>query len=197
MKISTVPLLLCCVLVLMVQATPVSAQQTVAPLPVYEQPLPPEKNPPGDIPDNHVFIVYRAPQGFSIKVPEGWARRDRPDGAVFSDKYNTIEIVRSERPTPPDRRGLKTTEIPRLRASEKAVRVSRIRSERLPVGNTEAVYFASNSNPNPVTNRAIRLENVRYYFWRRGALVTLTMSAPYGADNADQWRLMAHSFRWR
>lgn len=197
MKTSTVRILLYCVLVAMTPVAPTLAEQSIPPLPVYQQPLAPEKNPPGDIPDNQVFIVYRAPLGFSMKVPEGWARRDRPDGAVFSDKYNTIEIIRSERLTPPDRRELKATEIPRLRANGKAVRVSRIRAERLPVGNTEAVYFASNSDPNPVTNKAIRLENVRYYFWKHGALVTLTMSAPYGADNTDQWRLMAHSFRWR
>jgi HKD family nuclease len=38
-----------------------------------EQPLKPEKNPPGDIPDNQVFIDYVSTLGFSLKVPEGWA----------------------------------------------------------------------------------------------------------------------------
>jgi hypothetical protein len=47
-----------------------------------------------------------------------------------------------------------------------------------------------------VTNKAIRLENERYFFWKGGKLATLTLSAPYGADNADQWLLMAKSFRW-
>ena len=51
-----------------------------------EQPLKPERNPPGDIPDNQVFIDYVSPLGFSLKVPEGWARRDTPDGASFADK---------------------------------------------------------------------------------------------------------------
>lgn len=186
-----------CMLVLMAQATSAFAQQSVAPLPVQEQPLAPEKNPPGDIPDSQVFIVYHAPQGYSMKVPEGWARRDNPAGALFSDKYNTIQLTYSLRRAPLDRQELNTVEIPRLKASGKALRVSRIQTERVPAGNTAAVYFASNSDPNPVTNKAIRLENVRYYFWHQGKLVTLTLSAPYGADNADQWRLMAHSFRWQ
>ena len=30
-----------------------------------------EKNPPGDIPDNQVFITYQSPHGFSVKVPVG------------------------------------------------------------------------------------------------------------------------------
>jgi hypothetical protein len=174
-------------LVVTIHAAPASAQSPVAP----------EKNPPGDIPDSQVFVVYRAPQGYSMKVPEGWSRRDSAEGAVFSDKYNTLQLTRAQHRTPLDRQALNATEIPSLLASGKAVRISRIRTERLPAGDTEAVYFASNSDPNPVTNKAIRLENVRYYFWRQGQLVTLTLSAPYGADNADQWQLMARSFRWQ
>ncbi len=197
MKTSILRSLSYCMFVLMAQATSALAQQSAAPLPVQEQPLAPEKNPPGDIPDSQVFIAYHAPQGYSMKVPEGWALRDIAAGALFSDKYNTIQLTYSQRRTPLDRQGLNTVEVPRLKVSGKAVRISRIQTERLPAGNTEAVYFASNSDPNPVTNKAIRLENVCYYFWRQGKLVTLTLSAPYGADNADQWRLMARSFRWQ
>ena len=47
-----------------------------------EKPVVPEKNPPGDIPDNQVFIEYRSPLGFKIKVPEGWARRESSDGVT-------------------------------------------------------------------------------------------------------------------
>src|SRR5258707_6161563 len=58
-----------------------------------EAPIAAEKNPPGDIPDSQVFIDYKSPAGFSIKVPEGWSRTDKPDGAVFADKYDSIEIA--------------------------------------------------------------------------------------------------------
>lgn len=197
MKTLTLWMFSCGMLVMLAPIFPVAAQQSIAPLPVQEQPLAPEKNPPGDIPDSQVFINYHAPLGYYMKVPEGWARRDMAAGAVFSDKYNSIQLIHSQRPAPLDRKALKATEIPTLQASGKAVHISRVQTERLPAGNTEAVYFASNSDPNPVTNKAIRLENVRYYFWRHGELVTLTLSAPYGADNADQWRLMARSFRWQ
>lgn len=162
----------------------------------YQRPLAPEKNPPGDIPDNQVFIDYRSPLGFSIKVPEGWARREQADGAVFSDKYNTIALARSKHSEPLTLSGLKANELPRLRETGKAVSISDIKVARLPSGNAVVVSYASNSEPNPVTNKAIRLENARYYLWKNGELVTLTLSAPYGADNADQWQLMAMSFRW-
>jgi hypothetical protein len=59
------------------------------------------------------------------------------------------------------------------------------------------VSYGSNSDPNPVTNKAIRLENDRYYFWKDDKLVAVNFSAPAGADNADQWDMMAKSFRWR
>src|SRR5438128_9462248 len=57
-----------------------------------EAPVAAEKNPPGDIPDSQVFIDYQSPLGFSLKVPEGWSRTDKPGGAVFADKYDSIEI---------------------------------------------------------------------------------------------------------
>jgi hypothetical protein len=197
MKATALRLLSCGLLGVAAYAAPGAAQQSVAPRPVHEHPLAPEKNPPGDIPDSQVFIVYRSPQGYSIKVPEGWARRDSAEGTVFSDKYNTIQLTHVQHRAPLDRQGLNATEIPKLKASGKAVQVTRTQTERLPAGNTEVVFFTSNSDLNPVTNKAIRLENVRYYFWRRGELMMLTLSAPYGADNADQWRLMARSFRWQ
>ena len=35
----------------------------------------PEVNPAGDIPDNQAYVAYAPPgAGYSVKVPEGWAR---------------------------------------------------------------------------------------------------------------------------
>ena len=37
-----------------------------------------EKNPPGDIPDDQVFVAYTSRAGgYSLKVPEGWARTEK------------------------------------------------------------------------------------------------------------------------
>jgi len=80
-----------------------------------EKPAAPEKNPPGDIPDNQVFIEYRSPLGFKIKVPEGWARRETSDGATFNDKYNTIALVMSQPPQMPST--LRSLATHRLQAS--------------------------------------------------------------------------------
>lgn len=175
---------------------PLSAQGT-APLPTRENPLQPEKNPPGDIPDNQVFITYQSPLGFTIKVPEGWARREAPDSVTFNDKYNTIQLAATRQAEPITLSGAKQKEIAELERTGKAIRVSNAKATTLPSGGAVVVAYGSNSEPNPVTNKAIRLENERYYFWKDGKLVTLTLSAPYGADNVDQWQLMAKSFGWR
>lgn len=175
---------------------PALAQGTT-PLPTHENPLKPEKNPPGDIPDNQIFIDYQSQLGFTIKVPEGWARRQTNDGVTFSDKYNTIELAVAQRVEAMTLSGAKEKEIAELERAGKAVRVSSVKAMTLPSGSAIVVSFGSNSAPNPVTNKAIRLENERYFFWKDGKLVTLTLSAPFGADNADQWGLMSKSFRWR
>src|SRR5258707_4827727 len=73
-----------------------------------ERPLQPEKNPPGDIPDNQVFVQYTSPRGFSFKVPEGWARKDLSDGAAFVDKYGVVKATQSDAATCAGRRSCQT-----------------------------------------------------------------------------------------
>ena len=68
---------------------------------------------------------------------------------------------------------------------------------KLPAGAAIKVVYTSNSDPNPVTNKQIRLESERFYLSGNGKLAELTFSAPAGADNVDQWTLMSKSFRWK
>jgi hypothetical protein len=42
----------------------------------------------------------------------------------------------------------------------------------------------------------VRLENNRYLFFKNGKIAALTLSAPIGADNVDQWARIAKSFKW-
>lgn len=174
-----------------------SAMAQQKPLPAAEQPVKPEKNPPGDIPDNQVFIDYASPLGFSVKVPEGWARQDLPDGVSFADKYGRISMSQTAAPKMLSVEEAKQTLVSGLEKSSRAVTVAAVKPVRLPAGPAIRISYGSNSDPNPVTNKAIRLENDRYYFWKDGKLVSVNFSAPAGADNADQWGMMARSFRWR
>jgi hypothetical protein len=161
-----------------------------------EQPAPAEKNPPGDIPDTQVFIGYSSPQGFSLKVPEGWARSDRPDGASFIDKLDGVVVSVASAGEAPTVEGVRAAYTRRLQEEEHAVKITTVRAVKLPAGSAIRVVYTSNSVPNDVTGKQVRLENERFLYFKDGKLVTLELYAPKGADNVDQWQLMSQSFRW-
>ena len=162
-----------------------------------ETPVAPEHNPPGDIPDTQVFVTYPSPLGFAIKVPEGWSREDAADSVRFSDKYNTIEIVVSSLATAPSANSAKADQVPALEKTGRAVKVGKVKDVKVKAGTAVLISYTSNSEPNPVTNKQIRLEHDRYLFYKDGKLAALDMAAPQGADNVDDWSLMANSFLWK
>ena len=131
-----------------------------------------------------------------MKVPEGWARSDAATGAAFADKYGRIDLATTALQKVPSEASIKSGAIATLKADGHAVDVKTVRTMKLPAGKTVAVDYLSNSEVNPVTGRKIRLENRRLYFVHGDKEVTLTLSAPAGADNVDQWKMMAESFRW-
>lgn len=169
-------------------AVPASAQ---------EKAVMPEKNPPGDIPDNQVFITYTSPLGFSLRVPEGWSRKDDTNGVSFADKYGRIEVTVSETATPPTAATVQTREAAALEKTGRAVKINSIKDVKVLAGPAVKLVYTSNSEPNPITAKQARLENERYLIAGAGKLATLTFSAPAGADNADQWKLMGDSFHWK
>jgi hypothetical protein len=153
-----------------------------------------EKNPPGDIPDSQVFIDYAGP-GFNMKVPEGWSRVDEAAGAKFSDKYNLIEATSAAATVAPTTAAVTADAAAELGKTGHAVKIASVKEVKLDGGKAIRIDYSANSEPNAVTNKQIRLEDVRFLLFKSGKLVTLDMAAPYGADNADQWTLMANSIR--
>lgn len=162
-----------------------------------EKAVAPEHNPPGDIPDTQTFVRYASKLGFTIKVPEGWARSNHATSVGFADKYNTIDITVSGQSTAPTIASIKSEQMPALESTGRAVKVSQVKDVSIGGNTALLIAYTSNSDPNPVTNKQIRLEHDRYLFYRNGKLATLDMAAPQGADNVDAWQLMASSFRWR
>ncbi|MDX6601348.1 MAG: hypothetical protein QOF13_550 [Solirubrobacterales bacterium] len=48
----------------------------------------------GDIPDNQTFLVFRDPTaGYSIRYPEGWARKGSGADVTFQEKANVIHLT--------------------------------------------------------------------------------------------------------
>jgi hypothetical protein len=184
---STAALVFVAGILALVSTLPASAAETAVPA---------EKNPPGDIPDTQVFIAYASPEGFTMQVPEGWARSDRPDGASFVDKLDGVVVSVAKTNASPTVERAKADYVPKLEAVERAVKVTAIKPVKLPAGPAIRILYTSNSEPNAVTGKQVRLENERYLYFKDGKLVTLELYAPKGADNVDQWQLMSQSFRW-
>jgi hypothetical protein len=152
-----------------------------------------EKNPPGDIPDDQVFVPYTsAASGYSLKVPEGWARSEKGSDVDFTDKFDGVAVIVDAAAAPPTIKDV----VARLGKAEKGFKVVKTNEIRLPAGSVLLVKYESESEANPVTNKRIRLEDEAYVFYKNGKMAILILWAPVGADNADQWRLISESFRW-
>ena len=73
------------------------------------------------------------------------------------------------------------------------MQITRTEEVLLKSGKTINIAYDSNSEPNDVTDKQVREENERLYFVNNGKLVVLQLSAPKGADNADQWQFISAS----
>jgi hypothetical protein len=162
-----------------------------------EQPVAPEANPIGDIPDNQVFVTYSSTSGgYQIRVPEGWARTTNGTDASFVDKYDGVSVaITTMAPTLSlDQVGI--VQAVALKKSGKAVQVKQVAHVKITSGLAILQTYESNSAPDPVTNKEVRLENNCYLISTKGKLAVVTLWAPLGADNVDQWNLIANSFGW-
>jgi hypothetical protein len=56
------------------------------------RPLTGARSRPAEKSDDHVFITYRSPQDFSLKVPASWTRTETPSNVVFEDQHHGIEV---------------------------------------------------------------------------------------------------------
>jgi hypothetical protein len=168
----------------------------ITPAFAVEKAVAPETNPPGDIPDTQVFVTFSSKSGFSMKVPEGWARTETKDGVSFIDKLDGVVITETTESVVPTLASLKKGFIPYLEKQSRAFKLVKVEPVKLPAGAAFRITFSSNSDPNAVTNKQVRLENAIYIFHAGGKTVSMQLYAPYGADNADQWNLMSRSFKW-
>jgi hypothetical protein len=77
----------------------------------------PEVNESGDIPDNQAYVAYRPPSGgYSVKVPEGWARSESNGAVIFTDKLNSIRMETVDAPTAPTVASVTQNDIPAIKA---------------------------------------------------------------------------------
>src|SRR5262245_29701683 len=159
-------------------------------------PVAKDTSPPGDIPDNQAFVAYRpAGAGFTVKVPEGWARVDDNGAITFTDKLNSIGIESHGAGSAPTA-GQVRADLPRLARQVKGFSRPRVSVVSRHAGRAVLIRYLAQAAPNEVTGRTGTNAVERYSFFHDGRAVVLTLSGPKGADNVDPWRIVTDSLRW-
>ena len=146
----------------------------------------------GDIRDNQVFLVFRnGAAGYSMKYPEGWAQQGSGKRVTFRDKNNIVRIVLSSGAAP-----TKASIQADVGGLTGASAQSGPQPMTLPHGKAFKVVYSTESAPNAVTGKRVKLVVDRYYVWKPGRLAVVDLGTPEGVDNVDAYRLMIESFRW-
>lgn len=157
-----------------------------------------QPSPAGDIPDNQVFIKYVSQTGiYSLEVPEGWSRTTNGDNVSFTDKLNSVQVDVSKASAPPTIDSVTKSQVVDLMTKGRSVKVKSVKKVTLQGGSAIVIAYEENSVPDSVTGKQNRMESNQYLFFKNGRIAALTLSAPLGADNVDQWNRMSGSFRWR
>jgi len=156
-----------------------------------------ENSPPGDIPDNQVFVRYRPPgAAFTVKVPEGWARSSTAGAVRFTDKLNSITIESAAAGSKPTVASVRANELPRVQQQGGNYKAGSATAIHRRAGAVVIATYLQDSKPDPVTNKVIRDAVERYSFWNKGTEAVLTLSGPKNADNVDPWRIVSDSLTW-
>jgi hypothetical protein len=150
----------------------------------------------GDIPDNQVFLTFTdRPAGYSVRYPEGWARRGSGSDVTFQEKGNVIHIVvaKGAPPTPASA----TASLERLKRSDSTVKAGKPELLEIAGAPVIKVTYTRLSAPDPVTGKRLPLTIDRYMYAQHGKVAVIDLGTPVGVDNVDAYRMISRSFRWR
>ena len=180
-------------------SSPSSAPATTAkPSTSPPSPIATESNPPGDIPDNQAFVSFSPPAGgFTVKVPEGWARSTTGAATSFSDKLNRIQVQATTTATPLTAQTIDSQLVPKLRQQVPRFAMGKVSEVTRAAGRAILVTYQGDSSQDPVTGKVIRDAFELYLFHQGGRELALTLSGPTNADNVDPWKIVSDSVRWR
>ncbi len=150
-----------------------------------------------DIPDTQVFVTFTSSPGkYQLVVPEGWAQSANGTDVSYTSNLDGLQVTLTSAAAQPTANSVRTEQVITLQQTGRAVQNVVVKDVKLPGGPAVLISYTSNSDPNSVTGKQVRLENNRYLFFKNGKLATITLFAPVGADNVDQWLRIANSFKW-
>lgn len=157
-----------------------------------------EFNPPGDIPDDAVFVDHTAPgSAVHFTVPEGWAKAVSGGVTTFTDKYNSVSIEVRRRASAPTVASAKKEDLPELASTVPNYAPGQVAMVTRAHGSAVHITYLLDSAPNPVTDKVVRDVAERFEFWHAGEEAILTLTGPEHADNVDPWQIVSDSLQWK
>jgi len=156
-----------------------------------------ESTPPGDIPDNQAFVSYTSTAGgFSVKIPEGWARKVTPQGAQFTDRLNTVEVLAHKTGHTTTVDEVKQQTQPALGTGLTGYKSTGVTQTTLTAGSAIRATYSATGVPDQVTGKSVRDDVLVYTIHGSGREAVLALIGAHGSDNVDPWKIVADSFRW-
>ena len=151
----------------------------------------------GDVPDNQNFLTFSDPTlRISIVYPEGWAVKKAGDGVTFTDKNNQVRVALSKGAAPTA--ATVKAKLVALKSSAATLAVTGApQAVRLPSGPAVKATYTTESAPNPVTGKTIKLMVDRYVLGHAGRVAVVDLGTPVGVDNVDAYKKLIGSFKWR
>jgi hypothetical protein len=149
----------------------------------------------GDIPDNQAFLKLNdVAGGFTMKYPEGWAKKQSTDGLVIQDKNNivSVSVTAGAQPTV----AAVTDSMGKLAAGNASLKSGAPTAMTVSGAPAIKVTYSTVSAADPVTGKRVTLVVDRYYLWHNGRVAVVDLGTPQGVDNVDAYRLMIESFSW-
>ena len=157
----------------------------------------PEVSPSGDIPDNQAYVRFSPPgAGYSVKVPEGWARTTAGGAVTFTDKLNAIRLESHPATSAPSVASVKAKDVPVLARTVPGYRAGDVTTVTRSAGPAVRITYLAKSPTDPVTGKSHTDAVERYIFFHNGRAAVVTLSGPEGADNVDPWRIVTDSVTW-
>jgi hypothetical protein len=150
----------------------------------------------GDIPDSQVFLVLTDKAGgFSMKYPEGWTQSGSSRDVTISAKNNLVHVVIATGPAPTP--ASVAAQLNALKASNPTLTFASPQTVTISSSPVVKAVYTTESAPNPVTGKRVKLIVDRYELAKGGKVATVDLGTPVGVDNVDAYRKMIESFRWQ
>jgi hypothetical protein len=143
-----------------------------------------------------VFLVYgNRAAGFSMKYPEGWTQSGHAHSITFRDKNNVVHVLIASGASPTT--ASLTAQLNALKKSNPTLTFQPPRTLKMGSNSVVKAVYTTESAPDPVTGKRVKLIVDRYELARGHHVATVDLGTPVGVDNVDAYRMMIASFQWR